>query len=440
MKLTNFNQCGMDNIYNYIKENNIVDEYEIKELFKSVSVNFCLEEISRYQSTIICELKDSYVQQSQRYVRVENNGFINIFEYPEYFNKNYNVLSKDNTFKKLLYRSIELYNKMSEIKDEFKDFKGRRDVSHYKYGINIEDARYILPLCAKTNMSISMSGDKFLKFLNLINIPFKNFEHLSNNENNFYLDSLFKDNVQNNDYYNSLFENLLIGDENVILNSKFKNPESIISIGASISGSSKIPSELKNEYCDIDKSKRLIERVVGYGHTSIIEQNRTTFLLKMSLNTYHQFLRHRLPTNHREALINLTNHRRTPYIPESIFNSEFYNEYLDLVNDFYNFRYQLKFYNVDDRIVNLCLLNCDQICLMSNTNILIEQNLLKDRICNTAQTEIRKLSIKKFNLLNDYSSFLYKNCLPPCINGKCKEGKLTCGKQEDMKKRFILDQ
>lgn len=40
----------------------------VKELLKTCNISFVLEGLNRWQSTMICELKDSYVQQSQRYV------------------------------------------------------------------------------------------------------------------------------------------------------------------------------------------------------------------------------------------------------------------------------------------------------------------------------------------------------------------------------------
>jgi len=43
---------------------------------KTINISFVAEGIDRIQSTLICELKNSYVQQSQRYVTMGKNSYI----------------------------------------------------------------------------------------------------------------------------------------------------------------------------------------------------------------------------------------------------------------------------------------------------------------------------------------------------------------------------
>jgi thymidylate synthase ThyX len=61
---------------------------------------------------------------------------------------------------------------------------------------------------------------------------------------------------------------------------------------------------------------------------------------------------------------------------------------------------------------------------------------LADRICFNAQWEIRNLSIKKLKILRGLSDILYETALPACVKGECKEGKLGCGRQHEMRKMF----
>jgi replicative DNA helicase Mcm len=55
---------------------------------------------------------------------------------------------------------------------------------------------------------------------------------------------------------------------------------------------------------------------------------------------------------------------------------------------------------------------------------------------STAQWEIRNLSIEKLKQLRKLSKVLYEKALPPCVYSQCKEGKLTCGKSDQVKEFF----
>ena len=57
---------------------------------------------------------------------------------------------------------------MAQLKND--TIKARPKPADFLHGIPIEDARYILPLATKTNVSVAMSGDKLLDFFRLINI------------------------------------------------------------------------------------------------------------------------------------------------------------------------------------------------------------------------------------------------------------------------------
>jgi thymidylate synthase ThyX len=240
---------------------------------------------------------------------------------------------------------------------------------------------------------------------------------------NFYLEDMEKINVE----------------DNLILLSSFDNLELKVGLGALTSTQSKTPSEILSGWKDeaIKKSKGITERVLGYGHDSISEQARTTFGMMCSMVTYHQQIRHRLSENYREDICNIiTDTKRTVLVPKSIKESIFYNEYLDLVEEFKKLRlYILEKYG-EDRAFSF-ILNCDQIKLIISTNARMDVKILEERICMNAQWEIRELATKKLMVLRKMSDILFEKALPTCIYGACKEGKLSCGKQKEMKNKFL---
>ncbi|AGB40180.1 Thymidylate synthase complementing protein [Halobacteroides halobius DSM 5150] len=131
MQITNFEATGLEKVTAWINKNGIknLNKDAVKEVLRTVNISFIAEEITRAESTLLCELKDSYVQQSQRYVTMDEESY----SLPD--------LADDDKkrAKKLVNKAFALYDRMSELKAG--DFKGRPQVDNYKHGIPIEDAR-----------------------------------------------------------------------------------------------------------------------------------------------------------------------------------------------------------------------------------------------------------------------------------------------------------
>ncbi|PJI08856.1 MULTISPECIES: FAD-dependent thymidylate synthase [Clostridium] len=438
MNITNFEQVGLDKVGEILSKEQAknINESDLREILKYSNVSFVLEGINRLQSTLICELKASYVQQSQRYVTLKEDNFI----IPE-------LEENDELKAKGLFRqAFELYENMSRLKEG--EFKGRPKAENYLYGIPIEDARYILPLACKTNISVTMNGEKLIDLFYLINddryseifgevkalLLSKLPERLS-----CFMDKMKKQYNINfiKDFYEEYFNKINECDNMILLNS-FKDLNLKVGLGAITSTHAKTPSEVMENWAEEadEKAKGVTKRVLGYGHESIAEQARTTFGMMCSMVTYHQQIRHRLSQNHREELCGMIKDKgRKAVVPQTIKNSKFYESFVSLVHEFKEFRsYILKKYG-EDKALNF-LLNCDQIKLIISTNARIDSQMLSDRICLNAQWEIRELSTKKLNILREMSEVLYVKALPPCVYGKCKEGKFTCGKQLAMKEKF----
>ncbi|HHV50454.1 MAG TPA: FAD-dependent thymidylate synthase [Clostridiales bacterium] len=63
-------------------------------------------------------------------------------------------------------------------------------------------------------------------------------------------------------------------------------------------------------------------------------------------------------------------------------------------------------------------------------------NFFALRCCNRAQWEIRELAEKMLELCLEAAPGLFKNCGPACLNEKCPEGKMTCGKINEVRERY----
>lgn len=63
-------------------------------------------------------------------------------------------------------------------------------------------------------------------------------------------------------------------------------------------------------------------------------------------------------------------------------------------------------------------------------------NFFSHRCCNRAQWEIRELAEEMLRLVKGVAPSLFTQAGPPCVRGACTEGKMSCGKITDMRKKY----
>ena len=62
------------------------------------------------------------------------------------------------------------------------------------------------------------------------------------------------------------------------------------------------------------------------------------------------------------------------------------------------------------------------------------------RTCNRAQWEIRRITIKMLNSARECYNPLFMHFGPSCYStGKCPEGKMTCGKSNEIKRLYSME-
>ncbi len=63
-------------------------------------------------------------------------------------------------------------------------------------------------------------------------------------------------------------------------------------------------------------------------------------------------------------------------------------------------------------------------------------NFFSERCCNRAQWEIRALAIEMLRLVRGVAPTIFEKSGPPCLKGACPEGKMTCGKMQEVREYF----
>lgn len=439
MQITNYEGKDLEQVESFLQAHPALETTTVKELLKTCNLSFILEGITRWQSTMICELKDSYVQQSQRYVTLSADGYV------------LPLLKEEDKQKAeaLIGRAFSLYAEMSQLKESF---RGRPKKEHYLHGIPVEDARYILPLAVKTNLSVATTGDKLLDWFRMMNRPLDQqmFADIHDallvllpQKLGQWLDQqayTYEETGMLNQYYQDELDSIT-AQKPVILLRTFAGPELKAGLGALTSTKAEPPSAVLEQWGDAaaEKARGVTARVLGYGHASIAEQCRTTFGMMFSLVTYHQQVRHRLPSNFREPWLNiLLEPERPPVIPQSIIDGGFEQPYRRLVQDMQRFQQRIAGHYTGG-LWRYFLLNCQQVKVITSTNARMDCDMLQERICCNAQWEINRIAVAKLGELRKLSDILYQYAVPSCVYGTCKEGKMTCGRVAEMRVKYRIE-
>ena len=73
------------------------------------------------------------------------------------------------------------------------------------------------------------------------------------------------------------------------------------------------------------------------------------------------------------------------------------------------------------------------ICTMNARSLL---NFFTHRCCNRAQWEIRALAEEMYRLVYAVAPALFETAGPSCVKGPCPEGRMTCGKVEEVRAKY----
>lgn len=63
-------------------------------------------------------------------------------------------------------------------------------------------------------------------------------------------------------------------------------------------------------------------------------------------------------------------------------------------------------------------------------------NFFSHRCCNRAQWEIREVADRMLALVGEVAPTLFAKAGPPCVRGGCTEGKMSCGRPEEVRARI----
>ena len=180
---------------------------------------------------------------------------------------------------------------------------------------------------------------------------------------------------------------------------------------------------------DID-SEKVLSRIVGMGHHSVIEHAVFTFSVEgVSRALTHQLVRHRVASFSQQSQRYVSLTEPTYVTPHTVEGDEearrVFDETMDAIWKAYSKLEGMGIPAEDARYLlpNGCTTN---ITITMNARELL--HFFSLRCCNRAQWEIREMADRMLELCMEVSPVIFRNAGPPCVRGPCPEGKLSCGK------------
>jgi thymidylate synthase (FAD) len=192
----------------------------------------------------------------------------------------------------------------------------------------------------------------------------------------------------------------------------------------------------------METAKRIIKRVTGYGHASVIEHASFTFSIEgVSRAMTHQLVRHRIASFTQQSQRYVTYDTLEKYVtPQSISENAEAKDIFDRTLERISETYQ--------KLLNMGIPKEDARFILPNaakTNIIVTMNarellhFFNLRCCARAQWEIRETAIEMLRQAKKATPALFENAGPSCVQlGYCLEGKMKppeCNVKE-IKKRF----
>lgn len=249
---------------------------------------------------------------------------------------------------------------------------------------------------------------------------------------------------------------------NVILLAHTPDPEKIAATAAKLCYSSSDIGSLMEGLTD-DKIESFIDMLVSIGHESVMEHVSFTFGIEgISRACSHQLVRHRIASYSQKSQRYVNENDFDFVTPPEIENSpeakaEFdrmineitksYSKIADILTDSHKERFiaegmdeknasskARKLANEDARFI---LPNACETKIVVTMNVRSLFNFFRHRCCNRAQWEIRDVANEMLKLCLQVAPHIFKHAGPSCVvTGKCPEGKMTCGKINEVKEYF----
>ena len=211
-----------------------------------------------------------------------------------------------------------------------------------------------------------------------------------------------------------------------------------------------------------EKVANFVEMLAEIGHESPIEHASFTFAIEgVSRALLAQITRHRIASysvqsqryvaeknfeyvlppeiekepKAKEIFLNNMQRSHEDYLAiTDVLSDKYYKEFVANGDDEKDAKRKAQKKAIED--ARFVLPNACDTKMIATFNARSLQNFFKHRCCNRAQWEINELATEMLKLVKQVAPNLFKKAGPPCLNGKCPEGNMTCGKILEVREKY----
>ena len=249
---------------------------------------------------------------------------------------------------------------------------------------------------------------------------------------------------------------------NVKLLSHTPDPEKLVATAAKLCYSSSDITSLQEGLTE-EKTRSFIDMIASIGHESVMGHVSFTFGIEgISRACSHQLVRHRIASYSQKSQRYVNENGFEFITPPAIADIPEAKAEFDSVMDELTSSYERiadiltkkhtavliaeglnekeaaskarKLANEDARFI---LPNACETKIVVTMNIRSLFNFFRHRCCNRAQWEIRAVADEMLRLCLEVAPTIFSHAGPSCyVTGKCPEGKMTCGKMNEMKAKY----
>lgn len=179
-----------------------------------------------------------------------------------------------------------------------------------------------------------------------------------------------------------------------------------------------------------EKVENFIKKLTDIGHQSPLEHCTFTFGVEgVSRALSHQLVRHRIASYSQKSQRYVNEDWFEYIVPPTVAENQdallaFEDAMLEC-RKAYSLLAELGIPAEDARFV---LPNATETKIIVTMNIRSLLHFFEERCCSRAQWEIRNMANKMLAICKDVAPNLFRNAGPSCVRGRCKEGKMSCGK------------
>ena len=232
----------------------------------------------------------------------------------------------------------------------------------------------------------------------------------------------------------------------VILLRHTPDPEETVAMAAKLCYSPADITSLKDRI-EAKDQKSFVERLVKMGHMSPIEHPSFTFAIEgISRACSHQLVRHRVASYSQQSQRYVSEEAGFDYvIPPVIkddrelkksfeaFIQEAQKAYNTMVKKLNEKGIKGESANQDARFI---LPNAAETKIMVTMNARELLHFFRQRCCNRAQWEIRRMAEEMLSLVKKTAPTIFHKAGPGCLYSPCPEGEYTCGKIKEVRKKY----